>query len=113
MLRILIMDILCTLCKIGKKGGLLLPQTSVQPLQFSSPWMIYSRLGFIFPYYNHLFHSWGEGKERVLDSDRESHNLRVRNLLKVVHQGLGFFSSTVSKRVTPLSTIPSKILAVC
>ena len=49
----------------------------------------------------------------MLDSDKESHNLRVRNLLKVVHQGLGFFSSTVSKRVTPSSIVPSKILAVC
>lgn len=49
---------------------------------------------------------WREG-ERVLDSYRESHHLRVRNLLKVVYWGLGFFSSTVSDRGCAAAINPS------
>lgn len=100
-LRILITDILCALCR-EEKGDSCLPRLMYQPLQFSSPWMMYSGLGVIFHIITISFTAGVKARrERVLDSYRERHNFRVRTLLKLSwwDSGFFFFFSVVSRRV--------------
>lgn len=83
--------------QIGKKGGSCFPRLVLNPWGF--PHLRGGTQDFhsFFHIITIFFTAGVKGRrERVLDSYRESHNLRVRNILMMVCWDLGFFSFTMS-----------------